>query len=338
MSRPRPRATVTDSPLLEVRGLVTSFRSDAGSFRAVDGVSLQVRRGKTLALVGESGCGKSVTALSILRLLQDSTGSVDAGEILLDGLDLLSLSPREMRAVRGDRVSMIFQEPMTAMNPVFTVGAQVMEVFRIHRGYSRSAAREGAIEMLRKVGIPDAERRAGEYPFQFSGGMLQRAGIAMALACEPELLIADEPTTALDVTIQAQILDLMRELQLQQGTSILLITHDLGVVSEVADEVAIMYAGRIVEHGVGAKVLEQPQHPYTRGLLASIPTLEDDKGRPLAVIEGTVPGLREMPSGCRFHPRCAHAQSLCRAEVPLLETSGSGQQAACHLVSGRIQE
>ncbi len=329
---------MTTPPLLDVRDLVVSFRSDAGSFRAVDGVDLQVQGGKTLALVGESGCGKSVTALSIMRLLQDSTGSIDAGEILLDGTDLRGLSAAEMRAVRGDRVSMIFQEPMTAMNPVFTVGAQVMEMFRIHRGYSKSAARDAAIDMLRKVGMPDAERRADEYPFQFSGGMLQRAVIAMALACEPELLIADEPTTALDVTIQAQILDLMRDLQDKLGTSILLITHDLGVVSEFASDVAIMYAGRIVERGGTSTVLVQPQHPYTRGLLASIPTLDDSKVEPLSVIDGAVPGLRDMPSGCRFHPRCDHAQDLCRSDVPGLVPENCQAAVACHLVAGRIRE
>ncbi len=329
---------MTTAPLLDVRDLVVSFRSDAGSFRAVDGVDLQVQRGETLALVGESGCGKSVTALSIMRLLQDSTGSIDGGAILLDGTDLRGLSAAEMRAVRGDRVAMIFQEPMTAMNPVFTVGSQVMEVFRIHRGYSKSAARDAAIEMLRKVGMPDAERRADEYPFQFSGGMLQRAVIAMALACEPELLIADEPTTALDVTIQAQILDLMHELQEKLGTSILLITHDLGVVSEFAADVAIMYAGRIVERGTTSTVLGQPQHPYTRGLLASIPTLDDSKAAPLSVIEGAVPGLRDMPTGCRFHPRCAHTQDLCRSDVPGLVPEKGQAAVACHLVAGRIRE
>ena len=324
-------------PLLEVRDLAVSFRTDEGKLRAVDGVSLQVRPGKTLALVGESGCGKSVTALAVMRLL-DENGSIDEGEILLDGTDLRSLTAAEMRAVRGNRISMIFQEPMTAMNPVFTVGAQVMEVFRIHRGYARSRAREAAVEMLRRVGIPDPERRAGDYPFQFSGGMLQRAMIAMAVACEPELLIADEPTTALDVTIQAQILDLMSELQGSQGTAILLITHDLGVVSDVAADVAIMYAGRIVERGSVTEVLGGPQHPYTRALLASMPTLEDDKSRPLATIEGTVPGLSSMPVGCRFHSRCPHTQDLCRRESPPLETSEAGQDVACHLVAGRIDE
>jgi oligopeptide/dipeptide ABC transporter ATP-binding protein len=233
---------------------------------------------------------------------------------------------------------MIFQEPMTAMNPVFTVGAQVMEVFRIHRGYSRRQARAAAIETLRRVGIADAERRADEYPFQFSGGMLQRAVIAMALACEPEVLIADEPTTALDVTIQAQILELMRELQRKQGTSVLLITHDLGVVSETAADVAIMYAGRIVERGPVAQVLARPQHPYTQGLLASLPTLADTKAKPLAAIEGVVPGLADMPPGCRFHPRCPHAQEPCGTEVPPLQLARDGTAVACHLVSGRIRE
>ncbi len=323
--------------LLEVRDLAVSFRTDDGRLRAVDGVSLTVQRGRTLALVGESGCGKSVTALAVMRLL-DEGGAIDAGEIRLDGTDLRTLDAAEMRAVRGNRISMIFQEPMTAMNPVFTVGEQIAEVFRIHRDYAKAEARDAAIEMLRKVGITDAERRAGEYPFQFSGGMLQRAMIAMALACEPELLIADEPTTALDVTIQAQILDLMNELQSRLGTSILLITHDLGVVSEVADDVAIMYAGRIAERGPAAQVIAEPLHPYARALLASMPTLDDDKSRPLTTIDGSVPALRAMPSGCRFNTRCPHVQQMCRDQTPPLEPAAPDRNVSCHLVAGRISE
>jgi len=326
------------SPILEVRNLTVSFRSDAGPLRAVDGVDFEMASGRTLALVGESGCGKTVTALSIMRLLDSSDASMDTGQILFRGEDLLTLSPAQMRRVRGDRISMIFQEPMTAMNPVLTVGEQIGEVFRIHRAYGRAAAREAAIEALRGVGIPDPGVRFGEYPFQFSGGMLQRAMIAMALACEPELLIADEPTTALDVTIQAQILDLLHDLQQSHTMAILLITHDLGVVAEVADDVAVMYGGRIVERGPAEMVLADPRHPYTSGLLAAMPDIETDRKEPLATIPGAVPSLGEMPEGCRFHPRCEFAQDLCRVEVPALETFGERRMAACHWVAGRLEE
>ncbi len=320
-------------PLLEVRDLTVSFRGEAGALRAVDGVSFDVWRGKTLALVGESGCGKTVTALSILRLLHGSSGSIESGAVLFAGTDLTALSAAEMRRVRGDRISMIFQEPMTAMNPLFTVGAQISEVLRIHRHHSRSAAREASIALLRSVGIAEPERRIDEYPFQFSGGMLQRAMIAMALACQPELLIADEPTTALDVTIQAQILDLILELQQSLGTSILLITHDLAVVAEAADEVAIMYAGRIAERGPTMDVLADPRHPYTQGLIASMPGPDDDKTRPLAAIPGSVPTLGQMPQGCRFHPRCAYAEEVCRTAVPALEPFAPNREVSCHLAA-----
>ncbi len=331
---------MSTAPLLEIRDLVTSFRSERGVLRAVDGISLEIERGRTLALVGESGCGKSVTALSIMRLL-DEVGSIDGGSITLDGTNLLDLSAAQMRAVRGNRISMIFQEPMTAMNPVFTVGEQIAEVFRIHRSLSRGEANRAAVDILGKVGIPDAPRRAGEYPFQFSGGMLQRAMIAMAIACEPELLIADEPTTALDVTIQAQILDLMVALQRERGTSILLITHDLGVVAESAHDVAIMYAGRIAERGSVAEVFADPQHPYTRGLLASVPRLDSDRSQPLATIKGVVPSLGNMPAACRFNARCPRVEELCRQQTPPIEpvptrNEGSRHEAACHLVAGRI--
>ncbi len=322
--------------ILELRQLVTGFHSDRGLLRAVDGVDLTLRRGHTLALVGESGCGKSVTALSIMRLLPKDLATIASGEIHLDGTDLLALPADQMRQVRGNRISMIFQEPMTAMNPVLTIGWQIAEVLRIHRNFGKTRAQRAAIAMLDRVGIADAERRAAEYPFQYSGGMLQRAMIAMALACEPEVLIADEPTTALDVTIQAQILDLMAAMQAKSGTSILLITHDLAVVREFAHDIAIMYAGRIVEQGDSELVLSNPQHPYTRALLASIPTLDDDRSRPLASIDGLVPALHAMPLGCRFHPRCDAAEDLCRHENPTFTVCKSGQQAACHLVSGRI--
>ena len=318
-----------DETLLRVESLTTSFVTDAGKIRAVDDVGLTVQRGKTLALVGESGCGKSVTALSIMRLVPKSNGSIDGGRILLGSKDILSLRNEEMRRVRGNRISMIFQEPMTSLNPVYTVGQQIAEAFRIHRGLSRNDAFAEAIRMLEQVAIPDATRHAGEYPFQLSGGMRQRVMIAMALACEPELLIADEPTTALDVTIQAQILRLMAELQEKRGTSIIFITHDLGVVAEVADEVAIMYAGRIVESGTVFEIFENPRHPYTRGLMDSIPSLDDRSTEPLQIIEGTVPGLAYLPSGCRFHPRCSFADESCSQSIPALKECSPSHTVSC---------
>ena len=323
------------APLLEVQDLVTAFRTDDGVVRAVDGVSLRVDSGRTLALVGESGCGKSVTALSIMRLL-DANGEIAAGRIRLDGREILDLSPGEMRTIRGNQISMIFQEPMTALNPVGTVGAQIMEVFQIHRRLSRRDARRAAIEALRTVRMPDPERRVDEYPFQLSGGMRQRVMIAMALACEPRLLIADEPTTALDVTIQAQILNLMRQLQRERGTSILFITHDLGVVAEMADDVLIMYAGRMVERGSVQDVFTRPAHPYTQGLMRSIPSLDSPRKSKLWTVEGTVPGLRDLPTGCRFHPRCPHAAKLCREVDPQLADVAPDHGAACHLTAGAI--
>jgi len=324
--------------LLEIRKLTTSFRTEEGTFRALDEVSMTVPRGKTLALVGESGCGKSVAALSVMRLLPESISSIDCGEVWLDGVDLLTLSAAEMRRVRGDRVSMIFQEPMTALNPVFKVGTQIAEVFRIHRGYSRARARAASIDMMRSVGLPEPERHADQYAFQLSGGMRQRVMIAMALACEPELLIADEPTTALDVTIQAQILDLMVELQRERGTSILLITHDLGVVAETADEVVIMYAGQVAERGSVETIFDAPRHPYTVGLMNAIPRLEHAHGHRLTPIEGNVPSLGHMPGGCRFHTRCPQAGALCRETRPALEIVDAGHAVACHWVAGRLGE
>ena len=324
------------SPLLEVQDLVTAFRTEDGAVKAVDGVSFHVEAGKTLAIVGESGCGKSVTALSIMRLIPDSNGEITHGSIRLEGENLLELSASAMRDVRGNRISMIFQEPMTALNPVLTIGKQIMEVFRIHRGLSRREAREASVEALRTVRIPNPERLVDEYPFQMSGGMRQRVMIAMALACEPRLLIADEPTTALDVTIQAQILKLMRQLQEEHGTSILFITHDLGVVAEVADDVLIMYAGKVVERGSAERIFERPAHPYTQGLMDSIPSLDADRKAPLSTIEGTVPGLHELPSGCRFHPRCLHAATLCRETDPEQTSVEPGHRAACHWVAGAL--
>lgn len=322
--------------VLEVRNLVTSFRTEDGKIKAVDNISFKVGKGRTLALVGESGCGKSVTSLSIMRLIPDSNGSIDNGAIVLNGRDILTVPAKDMPKVRGNEISMIFQEPMTALNPVFTIGEQIGEVFEIHKGMSKKQARLAAIEMLRKVKIPAPELRVDEYPVQLSGGMRQRVVISMALACEPQVLIADEPTTALDVTIQAQILRLMKELQAAHGTSIIFVTHDLGVVAEIADDVAIMYAGKIVEQGDVFEIFRNPKHPYTRGLMDSIPKFEDDKTRPLNAISGTVPGLLNLPTGCRFNTRCPHAKGECFSVEPPLEMVTDGHTVACHYIAGRI--
>jgi oligopeptide/dipeptide ABC transporter ATP-binding protein len=297
--RPRVRG---DRPLLEVNGLRTSFFTRDGEVRAVDGINFHVDSGEIMGLVGESGCGKSVTSLSILRLVA-KPGRIESGEVLFDGTDLLKLPEGDMRKIRGDRISMIFQQPTSSLNPVWDVGRQIEEVLRIHRGMKGGAARDRAKELLRMVGIPDPERRLKAYPHEMSGGMAQRVMIAMALACEPELLIADEPTTALDVTIQAQILDLMRNLRDETGTAIVLITHDLGVVAEMCDRVAVMYAGEIVEQTDVTSLFREPLHPYTRGLIGSIPVVGQVKDE-LAVIPGNVPNLIDLPKGCRFAPRC----------------------------------
>ncbi|HVG45298.1 MAG TPA: ABC transporter ATP-binding protein [Longimicrobium sp.] len=318
-----------DPPLLQIRGLRTVFRMPGGGeFAAVDGVDLEVPRGRTLGVVGESGCGKSVLSLSIMRLVPPP-GRVAAGEVRLEGRDLLALPPAEMRQVRGGQVAMIFQEPMTSLNPVHSVGAQIVEAMRAHDPRAPAAElRERAIRALARVRIPAPERRFEEHPHQLSGGMRQRVMIAMALACGPRLLIADEPTTALDVTVQAQILDLLRELQAETGMSIVLITHDLGVVAEMADEVAVMYAGRVVERAPARALFEDPQHPYTLGLLGSVPRLEEERERLLA-IEGVVPPPFALPRGCRFHPRCPFAIEACRAAPPALEEVALGHRAAC---------
>jgi len=315
--------------LLSVQGLRTVFATDDGEVAAVDGVSLSLARGKTLGIVGESGCGKSVLSLSVMGLVA-APGRVAAGRIMFDGRDLLDLAPAEMRAMRGRRIGMIFQEPMTSLNPVFTVGEQITEAMRAHdRTASAAALRARAVAALGRVRIPAPERRFDEYPHQLSGGMRQRVMIAMALACEPDLLIADEPTTALDVTVQAQILDLLRELQRQSGMAIILITHNLGVVAEMADEIAVMYAGRVVERGPGAAIFDDPQHPYTLGLLGSIPRLEEDRARLLA-IEGAVPAPFALPTGCRFQPRCVFAGEECGRTDPMLRELGPEHAAACH--------
>jgi peptide/nickel transport system ATP-binding protein len=303
--------------LLELKNLTTAFPGEDRLLKAVDNVSFSLQKGEVLCLVGESGCGKSMTALSILQLVP-SPGSIIGGEVLFDGRDLLKMEAEEIRLIRGDRISMVFQEPMSALNPVFSLGDQVSEMFRIHRNMDRGDAHIKAVQMLSRVGIPDPERRAGEYPHQMSGGMQQRALIAMAMACEPDLLIADEPTTALDVTVQAQILRLMERLIRGHDRSLLLITHDLGVVAEVADRVCVMYAGVIVEISSVKPLFKDPWHPYTMGLMASLPSPGQRSFNP---IPGSVPDLADMPSGCRFHPRCPRAQEVCSKEEPeLVET------------------
>ena len=308
-------------PLLEVKNLKTYFYTEDGVVRAVDGVSFEVYPGEVLGLVGESGCGKSVTSLSIMRLIS-KPGRIDAGEILLDGENLLTIPEDEMMKVRGNRISMIFQQPQTALNPVFKVGDQLSEVLNVHQDLGKAAGWQRAVALLKMVGVPDPERRAEAYPHELSGGMAQRVMIAMALACVPELLIADEPTTALDVTIQAQILDLMRDLRREMGTSVILITHDLGVVAEMAERVAVMYAGEIVEQTDVYSLFDQPLHPYTQGLIGSIPILGQLKER-LDVIPGSVPNLVNLPVGCRFAPRCQarfkYGLSICTEVKPELE-------------------
>jgi peptide/nickel transport system ATP-binding protein len=324
--------TTSDETVLEVKNLQTVFFTNSGLFRAVDDLSLTVRRGETLAIVGESGCGKSVSALSIMRLVPDPPGRIVGGEVRLEGTDLLSLDDERMRDIRGNRISMIFQEPMTSLNPVMRIGDQITEAVRLHQPLTAKQAWAQAIEMLRLVRIPEAAQRAREYPHQLSGGMRQRAMIAMALACRPALLIADEPTTALDVTIQAQILALILDLQKELGTGLILITHDLGVVAQTAQRVIVMYAGKKVEEADVDSLFANPRHPYTRGLMASIPTLPlpgTKSTARLAEIPGTVPSLVRLPPGCAFAPRCPLAVERCRAEYPPLEKFGGNHFAAC---------
>ncbi len=320
---------MADPPLLEVDELRTYFFAEDGVTRAVDGVSFTITAGETLGIVGKSGCGKSVTALSIMRLLPRRAGRVVAGQVRFQGTDLLRVSERRMRQVRGNRIAMVFQEPMTSLNPVHTIGRQIAEVLRIHTGASRAAGRARAVEMLRLVRIPDPARRLDDYPYQFSGGMRQRAMIAMALACSPALLIADEPTTALDVTIQAQILRLMLELKARVGAAILLITHDLGVVAQTCQRVVVMYAGRVVEEAPVLTLFDHPAHPYTRGLMQSVPRRATGARRRLAEIAGVVPSLREPIVGCSFAPRCAFALPRCHAEAPPMRVLDAGHRAAC---------
>jgi peptide/nickel transport system ATP-binding protein len=333
-SQSATHAQAAAQPVLQVDDLQTYFYTRVGLVKAVDGVSFSLRRGETLAIVGESGCGKSVTALSLMRLVADPPGRIVGGAVRLDGIDLLGLDATAMRRVRGKEISMIFQEPMTSLNPVMTIGRQISEALMLHGAALRKRARARTLEMLQLVGIPDPMERVKEYPHQLSGGMRQRAMIAMALACNPKVLIADEPTSALDVTIQAQILELMASLRHKLGTAMILITHDLGVVAETADRVIVMYAGRKVEEATVEELFAQPLHPYTRGLMRSIPRLAlmrhgtASAGR-LQEIPGTVPALSALPAGCAFAPRCAFASDICRREYPRYEEKRAGHRAAC---------
>ncbi len=322
--------------LISIKGLKTNFYTYSGVVKALDGIDLDIYKNETIGLVGETGCGKSVTALSIIRLIQWPPGRIDEGSITFEGKDLLKLSNAEMRSIRGNKISMIFQEPMTSFNPVFTIGYQIAEVFILHQKMDKKTANEKAVEMLAFTGIPAPERVAKSYPHELSGGMLQRAMISMMLACKPALLIADEPTTALDVTIEAQILELMRDLKTKTGSSILMITHDLGVIAEVCDRVGVMYAGNIVELSAVREIFANPMHPYTVGLIGSIPKLNQKKGERLDTIPGSVPNLIYPPSGCRFHPRCPKVMDICKTEKPLMVEVEKGHMVACHLYDRKV--
>ncbi len=324
--------TVSGGPgaaLLEVDDLYVEFRTDYGVVHAVNGISYTLAAGETLAILGESGCGKSVSAQSIMGILDSPPGFVTGGEIRYKGRNLLTMSSKEQRDIRGEEISIVFQDALSSLNPVFTVGAQIGEMFRRHRGSSRADAKKAAIELMERVRIPSARERVNDYPHQFSGGMRQRVMIAMAIALDPAILIADEPTTALDVTVQAQIMDLLSELQRETGMGLILITHDLGVVGEIADRIAVMYAGRIVETGVTDTVFSAPAMPYTEGLMASIARV-DQKGQRLNPIVGAPPNLADLPTGCPFHPRCPRATDRCRAELPPLREILPGRRSACH--------
>ncbi len=314
--------------LLEVDQLQVHLFTNRGIVRAVDGISFSLEAGRSLGIVGESGCGKTMTALALMRLIPVPPARIVGGSIRFDGEDVVAMDDARLRALRGNKIAMIYQDPMTTLNPVLTVGEQIAESVRLHRGDGRNAAFLRAVEMLKLVGIPDPDRVARAYPHQLSGGMRQRAVIAMALACDPKLLIADEPTTALDVTIQAQILELLRRLRDDLGTGIILITHDLGVIADLVDEVVVMYAGKLVEHAPVRALFAEPRHPYTRGLLRSVPSL-DMRERRLKTIDGTVPPAHAMPEGCRFNPRCALVMDVCREKEPPLVAVGNGTQAAC---------
>lgn len=323
---------VNEQVVLKVNHLAAGFDTEAGRVRAVDDVSFEVKRGKTLGIVGESGCGKSVTALSIMRLLPQPAGKIQGGQIIYNGADIVKMAPEDMRTLRGRRISMIFQEPMTALNPVHRIGRQIGEVFQLHDSMlDEVRIRDKSIEMLAKVGIPDPEQRLREYSHQISGGMRQRVMIAMALAVQPDILIADEPTTALDVTIQAQILDLMKQLQQENGMAMIFITHDLGVIADICDDVVVMYAGTVVESAPVKELFQNPRHPYTRGLLESIPRLETPRKKLLSIIPGMVPALNELPAGCRFHNRCSIAIPICAASPPDSIPVGNQHEARCYL-------
>jgi peptide/nickel transport system ATP-binding protein len=319
--------------LLEIKGLKTHFHTEEGVIRAVDGIDLRVDRGETLGVVGESGCGKSVTALSIMKLIPMPPGRIAAGQILWEGRDLVTLPPSQMRKVRGKEISMVFQEPMTSLNPVFTIGEQIAEAIRLHEGLGRRDAMAKTVEMLKIVHIPNADRRVKEYPHQLSGGMRQRVMIAMALSCNPKLLIADEPTTALDVTIQAQILDLLNELKAKLGMAVLLITHDMGVIAETTQRVMVMYAGKVVEEAPVKELFKEPLHPYTQGLLRSIPRIDRAAitRERLQAIPGVVPSMLDLPPGCRFAPRCPFAKAVCIEKEPELREVRPGHKVACVL-------
>lgn len=315
--------------LLEVRNLKTHFFTEEGTVKAVDDISYDLNEGEFVAIVGESGCGKSVNALSIMRLVPNPPGRVVGGEIMFDGKDILKIDEREMRRIRGNRISMIFQEPMTSLNPVFTIGSQISESLRLHQNMDKKQALLRTLELMDQVGIPDGERRIRDYPHQFSGGMRQRVMIAMALSCNPRLIIADEPTTALDVTIQAQVLDLLKDVADQTGTAVILITHNLGIVARYASRVNVMYAGKMVEQGSAEDIYHNPRHPYTAGLLNSVPRMDLDQQDRLQTIEGLPPDLVRFPSGCYFNPRCSHTTDHCIQEAPSLVSVGDGHASAC---------
>ncbi|MBU0994697.1 MAG: ABC transporter ATP-binding protein [Proteobacteria bacterium] len=325
-----------EAPILFIKHLVTAFDTEQGMLRAVDDISFALKKGTTLGIVGESGCGKSVTALSIIRLLPRPVGRIESGNIIFKGTDILLLPSEKLHEIRGNRISMIFQEPMTALNPVYKISRQLGEIYHLHfSDMDKKQIFKASIDMLNKVGIPDPSRCLNSYPHQISGGMRQRVMIAMALACEPDILIADEPTTALDVTIQAQILELMKNLQQETGMAIIFITHDLGVIAEICHEVVVMYAGKIVEQAMSEDLFKTPSHPYTQGLLSSIPRLENKRKATLPIIRGMVPSLSEMPSGCRFQNRCPLKMSICETVSPAMTTLSDTHHASCYRLEGR---
>lgn len=331
-------ATTTDERILDVKELRTYFYTQEGEVKAVDGLSYHINKGESVGLVGESACGKSVSALSILRLIPYPPGIIVGGEIFFQGQDLLKASEADMRHIRGNRIAMIFQEPTTSLNPVLTVKRQISEALELHRGMDKEASLGETVRLLKLVGIPDAEQRAQDYPFQFSGGMQQRIMIAMALSCDPALLIADEPTTSVDVTVQAQLLEILAELRDRLGTAVLIITHNLGVVARYVDRVQVMYAGRLVETAPTDELYSNPKHPYTIGLLASVPRLDSERKKSLRIITGLPPNLARLPGGCAFHPRCEYAMDRCRIEAPTLEKIGEDHLRACFYDADKLHK